>query len=192
MAGFAVYALLWASFGVSHSVFASETGRRFLARLAGRGERLAYNAIAIVHLALILWLGRMLLPGSFTLPRTVRIVMALMILTGLVVLVIAGRAYDLGRFLGATQLRDEPVHVEPLATSGVNGFVRHPLYLGLLLILWGAAASPFMLATAAFATLYIRIGVHFEERKLLVLYGSAYARYRSLVPMLWPRFGRHA
>ena len=190
MAGFAVYALLWASFGVVHSVFAAGSGKRLLARLAGRGERLAYNAIALVHLLLVLWLGRLLLPGDFTPPLALRIVMALMILAGIIVLAVAGRAYDLGRFLGTAQLRDDPASIEPLATGGMNAVVRHPLYLGLLLVLWGAAASPFMLATAFFATLYIRIGIHFEERKLLALYGDAYARYQSAVPMLWPRLRR--
>ena len=192
MTGFAVYALLWASFGAGHSLLARGPGQRLLARLAGRGERLAYNAVAAVHLGLILWLGRLLLPGDFALPLALRMVMALMIAAGIAILAVAGRAYDLGRFLGTAQLRDDTPSVEPLATGGMNAIVRHPLYLGLLLVLWGAAASPFMAATAAFATLYIRIGIFFEERKLLALYGHDYQRYRASVPMLIPRVLRRA
>jgi len=40
-------------------------------------------------------------------------------------------------------------------------------------------------------TLYILVGVYFEERKLLREFGQEYAEYRSITPMLIPgmRFG---
>ena len=66
-------------------------------------------------------------------------------------------------------------------------YVRHPLYLGLLLSLW---AVPLMTAGrllfAAGLSVYILIGVAFEERDLLQLFGDSYRRYREQVGMLIP------
>ncbi len=187
-----LYVLLWIGFGAGHSVLASWPGRRWLERVAGAGDRLAYNLFALVHLAVVLGIGWYLfrdLP-AFALPWVLRAALALMVLAGAVILVLAGRSYDLARFAGLAQLRrqapESGLATEALATGGMNALVRHPLYLGLLLVLWGGAGSPFALATAVCASVYILIGIRFEERKLLRLYGDRYAAYRARVPMLLP------
>lgn len=193
---FLLYVVLWFSFGLAHSVFAAASGRRWLERLAGRGDRLAYNVIALLHLGIVLWLGRRLLGGmaEFALPWPLRVLMLLCVALGLIVLFLAGRSYDPARFFGLAQLRagaaDRAIAAEPLVSTGMNRLVRHPLYLGLFLLLWGLATSPFTLATALCASVYTLIGIGFEERKLLSLYGPAYAAYRARVPMLIPRLRR--
>ena len=192
-----LYVLLWLSFGAGHSLFASGCGRRWLERVAGPADRLTYNVIAILHLAAVLGIGWRLLGDrpAFALPVWLHALLGLAVLAGVVVLVLAGRSYDLARFAGLAQLRrrapDSAFAVEGLATGGMNALVRHPLYLGLLLVLWGRAVTPFALATAVCATLYILVGIRFEERKLGRLYGAEYAAYRAQVPMLlpWPRRG---
>jgi protein-S-isoprenylcysteine O-methyltransferase Ste14 len=35
---------------------------------------------------------------------------------------------------------------------------------------------------------YLPIGIHLEERKLIATFGEAYRRYRGEVPALWPRW----
>jgi protein-S-isoprenylcysteine O-methyltransferase Ste14 len=35
-------------------------------------------------------------------------------------------------------------------------------------------------------TIYVLVGIYFEERKLLREFGDAYAQYRSMTPMLLP------
>lgn len=66
-------------------------------------------------------------------------------------------------------------------------FVRHPLYLGILLALWSAPTmTAGHLLFAAVNSLYILIGVSLEERDLVAVFGDRYRRYRERVSMLLP------
>lgn len=70
-------------------------------------------------------------------------------------------------------------------------FVRHPIYLGFLLAFW---ATPHMslghLLLAAGFTVYILIGIHYEERDLMAHFGRTYSDYRARVGMVVPWLGR--
>lgn len=85
------------------------------------------------------------------------------------------------------QLVDKPYRPLQFATPGPYRVVRHPLYVGWLLVFWSA---PIMSATHLFfaimTTLYILIAIRFEERDLVVAHPE-YAAYRRAVPMLVPR-----
>lgn len=80
----------------------------------------------------------------------------------------------------------------PFKTPGPYRWVRHPLYVGWLLVFWSnptmsAAHLLFALATTA----YILIAIQFEERDLMRFHPE-YALYRTRVPMLIPGWGRGA
>jgi protein-S-isoprenylcysteine O-methyltransferase Ste14 len=68
--------------------------------------------------------------------------------------------------------------------------VRHPLYVGWLLVFW---ATPVMTAAhlvfAATLTTYILVAIRWEERDLTAMHPE-YAAYRRRVPMLIPRWTR--
>ena len=70
---------------------------------------------------------------------------------------------------------------------GLYKYMRHPLYLGLMLGLW---ATPIMTVThlvMAFAcTDYIIIGSTLEEKDLKKVFGSKYMDYQQRVPKFFP------
>ena len=192
----AIYGLAWLSFGAFHSVFAGVAAKRRLDSLFGVYYRLAYNLWAGLHIAAVWALGRALIGDQpYDLEPGVAGAMTGIGVLGVVVLVLALREYDLGRFSGMAQIRAQKKGFplpedEPLITGGLHLFVRHPLYLGIYLILWGRATGDFGLATAVWGSVYLVIGAAFEDRKLLALYGDEFRDYKDRIPAVIPWRGR--
>ncbi|MGE0734405.1 MAG: isoprenylcysteine carboxylmethyltransferase family protein [Alphaproteobacteria bacterium] len=188
-----ILGLLWLSFGAVHSVTASPAFKRRVEPKLGGLYRVVYNIAAGVHLAAILSYEYFSAAGSLKFDRpwfwSVPAIAA-EILGWLIILFALGQ-YDMGRFLGLTQMREHarklpPSAPEPLVVDGMHRYVRHPLYAGLFLVLWGRVSNELELATALWASLYLLIGTYFEERKLLREFGPAYATYRARVPAFVP------
>jgi methanethiol S-methyltransferase len=185
------YGLAWASFGALHSALAAESVKAALG--LGRYSRLAYNGFAALHLGVIWWLGKFWLSDAapLGLAPAVGTIGDGVTVFGLVVIAVALMGYDRGRFLGTTQLRaPEAAEDENLRIDGLHRFVRHPLYSGLFMVLWGHAQTEFALATALWGSVYLVIGAGFEERRLIDRYGTAYRTYRARVPAFVPWRGR--
>jgi protein-S-isoprenylcysteine O-methyltransferase Ste14 len=74
-----------------------------------------------------------------------------------------------------------------LITSGLFRLCRHPLYLFTILA-W--TITPVMsldrLAFIIYTCAYALIGIHFEERKLVQIFGRAYVDYQQRVPAILP------
>jgi protein-S-isoprenylcysteine O-methyltransferase Ste14 len=78
-----------------------------------------------------------------------------------------------------------------LVASGLYRWVRHPLYTAGMGFLWfNTFMTVNLLAFNLGLTLYLIIGAYYEEGKLLVEFGEAYARYRQKTPMFLPRLRR--
>jgi protein-S-isoprenylcysteine O-methyltransferase Ste14 len=81
-----------------------------------------------------------------------------------------------------------------LTVSGPYAYVRHPMYIGNLLILMGASVAselvwlvPAALAWAVFVYGHV---VRYEEEYLLAKYGESFLRYQRQVPRWFPRHWR--
>jgi protein-S-isoprenylcysteine O-methyltransferase Ste14 len=71
---------------------------------------------------------------------------------------------------------------EALQIDGPYRWVRHPVYLGWLLMVFGAAhLTRDRLAFATISSLYLFVAVPWEERSLRQLCGEAYVRYERQV-----------
>ena len=190
--GTIAYALAWGAFGTAHSLLARETPKRMLRRCLGRTTRLSWNLIALVQFALVIAVGRAVLPDiNWSWPATMTVAQFGLGMAGVAVLLASSRSYDMGRFAGITQIRgvgedDE----EPFSARGPLAYIRHPLYAGSILIVLAMVQDLRSAETAVFATLYIVIGLRFEEAALLRRLGPIYAAYRSRVPALLPWRGR--
>lgn len=89
---------------------------------------------------------------------------------------------------------------DALTMTGPYSFLRHPLYLGTLLIgtgfalLFGGIVSMALLALLWpwFALRYFPRKDRVECERLLERYGSEFERYAAAVPALWPRATAYA
>lgn len=66
-------------------------------------------------------------------------------------------------------------------------FSRHPMYLGVLIVLW---ATPTMtmghFLMASIWSIYVFIGIGYEERDMLARFGKQYQDYMQRVPQILP------
>ena len=77
-----------------------------------------------------------------------------------------------------------------LKKEGILAHIRHPLYLGLILMFTGYFFfSPTLTNLVAWACtmLYLPFGIASEEKKLVREFGEAYTNYQKEVPMLIPK-----
>jgi len=89
------------------------------------------------------------------------------------------------------QFRERPYSRLTFATPVFYRIVRHPLYVGWLLVFWAAPVMTMgRLIFAVGQTIYILVAIKLEERNLLEIHGQDYAEYRRRVPMLVPGLKR--
>jgi len=82
-----------------------------------------------------------------------------------------------------------------LVTTGIYGHVRHPQYLGFLLITFGMNVQwitiPTLLLWPVLIILYYRLAKE-EEEKMEERFGEEYRKYRHKVPMFIPRLRKNS
>jgi protein-S-isoprenylcysteine O-methyltransferase Ste14 len=80
-----------------------------------------------------------------------------------------------------------------LATTGPYAGIRHPQYVGFIVIMFGFLLQwPTLITLVMFPILvamYVRLARR-EEREALVQFGDAYVRYVAVTPAFVPRIGR--
>ncbi|MBL8216384.1 MAG: isoprenylcysteine carboxylmethyltransferase family protein [Bryobacterales bacterium] len=184
---------LLALFAVQHSVMARPWFKKAWTQIVPtEAERSTYVLFSSAALAFLFWqwqpiggtlwdmmgtMGQYLMWGGFAMGNVIILASTFLInhfdLFGLrqVWLYLRGREYT---------------HL-PFATPFFYKYVRHPLYVGWLLVFW---CTPVMTAAhllfAMMTTACILMAIRWEERDLITVHGENYTRYQKSVPMLIP------
>jgi protein-S-isoprenylcysteine O-methyltransferase Ste14 len=194
----AVNLALLGVFAIQHSVMARPGFKRLWTRVVPPAiERSTYVLLASLVLILLFWQWRPIPTPIWTVTDP-RVVLPLQIVFWLGWLILLLSTFLLNHFelFGLHQVfasaakRDLPT--PEFRTPLFYRYVRHPLYLGFLISFWAAPVmSAGHLLFSAAASGYILVGIWFEERDLIAVFGDRYRRYREQVGMLLPlRSGR--
>lgn len=155
--------------------------------------RLYYNIFSLTTLLLIIW-WQIHVPSEdvfnrSTLPGAVGLTLAV---AGAVIMFVCIKKYFLSMSGLQTLVKEETsiAGTNELMISGIHQYVRHPLYAGTFLFIWGVwliiPTLSFLIAVVTI-TVYTLIGIQLEEQKLVTVFGNNYKQYQRSVPMLIPR-----
>ena len=85
------------------------------------------------------------------------------------------------------EFRGQELAQDEFATPALYKYSRHPMYLGVLIVMW---ATPTMttghLLLASVWTSYVFVGIYFEERDMVHQFGAKYPAYQNEVSKLLP------
>ena len=189
---------LIALFGLAHSVMARGRFKAWWTRIIPQAaERSTYVLQSSLLLLLIFWFWQ-------PIPTMVWSVdggygrFALQAIQGLgwVIAILATFLINHFELTGLQHVFHNLRHTKPGSARFVNPFlykvVRHPLQLGLLIAFWVTPElSVGHFIFAATMTVYILIGLYFEERDLQKLFGAEYVVYQRTTPKLLPHPFKH-
>lgn len=188
---------LLTAFALQHSIMARPAFKRwwtqYVPQAAERSTYVLFSSLALIAM-FVLWqplggpiwnvtapIGQAVLYGLFGLGWAIVLVSTFLI-----------NHFDLfGLRQVWLEFRGKPYTPLEFKTPWLYKYVRHPLYVGWLLVFW---ATPTMTAAhllfAVMTTVYILVAIHLEERDLVDHHGDDYVNYRKRVPMLVPRLNK--
>jgi protein-S-isoprenylcysteine O-methyltransferase Ste14 len=175
-------------FAFHHSLFAREWVKERLGFIPSSMIRSFYVWIASLLLIILIGLWSTVGGTVYHVTGPAAAAHAAVQLTGLWLISLAVAGLDPLELAGIRQASRPPRSTAspPLAPSlqikGPYRWVRHPLYLGWMLALFGAAhMTGDRLAFAVLTSLYLIVGVRWEERSLERSLGAEYGRYARQV-----------
>ncbi|HEY1113324.1 MAG TPA: isoprenylcysteine carboxylmethyltransferase family protein [Chitinophagaceae bacterium] len=187
-----ILAVLWIGYGMLHSLLAHTTVKTWLSQRLGRlavHYRLFYTLFAFVTLVVVLlYQVRMASPLLYTGFPALKIIGGLITLAGLSLMLFCIRKYFMSLSGLRTLVEPEKAGAELMITD-IHQYVRHPLYLGTFMFIWGLSiVLPYLSLVIAnlIITIYTLIGINLEEKKLVELFGDSYRLYKQKVPRILP------
>jgi protein-S-isoprenylcysteine O-methyltransferase Ste14 len=185
--------LLLLIFAIQHSAMARRPFKQWLTHwMPASIERSTYVFCSSLALILLFWLWRPLPTVIWHIdnPLLANVAMALSLIGWVVVLVssfLINHFELFGLHQVANNLAGKAMPEPRFRTPFFYKSVRHPIYLGFIVAFW---ATPTMtighLLFAVGTTAYILVGIFFEERDLVRLFGDEYRHYQDRVSMLIP------
>ena len=192
-----VNTLLLGLFAVQHSVMARPTFKKYWTRIVSPAiERSTYVLASSLCLALMFWLwqpmGGQIWDVSGSLAGSA---LTVLFFVGWAIVLYTTFLIDHFDLFGLRQAWNGFLEREPRAlkfvTPSLYRFVRHPLYVGWLMVFWMTPVMTVAHLVFALATTgYILIAIQLEERNLAEAHPE-YAQYKRKVPMLIPSFRRY-
>jgi protein-S-isoprenylcysteine O-methyltransferase Ste14 len=182
-------------FALQHSVMARQWFKAMWTRIVPSSvERSTYVLFSSVALLVLFWKWQPIggLVWSVQNPSG-RIVLLAMYALGWFIVLLATFLINHFDLFGLRQvwlhIRGQAYTPLKFRTPALYRIVRHPLYVGWLLVFWSAPKMTVAHLLFAIATTgYILVAIQFEERDLVRIHGE-YEEYRRRVPMLLP-FGK--
>ena len=194
------YFIAWLLYLSVHSLLADDAVKAWSSKLMGdqyKYYRLIYNSIAIVGLvALLVWMMASSQVFVLDLPFYVRALGFIPTLLGMYLMSQSMASYNMAEFIGTAQLNSANTNYDEHKTlniKGLNRYLRHPIYLSVMVFTLGLAilwpSTPVCAAVAA-VYVYLPLGIYLEERKLIRHFGEAYLAYKRDVPAILPKWGK--
>lgn len=180
-------------FGLQHSVMARPGFKRWWTRIVPPAlERSTYVLLASFFLTVVMLLWQPIPGVVWQVDSPVgQTVLWVLFALGLPLGVAASFQIDHFDLFGLRQVwlqfRGRPYTLPEFAEPWLYRVIRHPIQLGVLLLLWPLPTMTVgHLLLASSMTVYILIGLYFEERDLVAEFGERYRTYRRRVPGLIP------
>jgi methanethiol S-methyltransferase len=180
-------------FGLQHSIMARPSFKRALTRVIPPAlERATYVLASSLALTLLMWQWQPLPSVLWRVDHSFAVA-ALWFLNALGWLGVPVSSFFIDHFdlFGVKQalhaFRRNSFDRKGFVTPLLYKYCRHPMMMSLMVGLW---ITPHMTTGHALLslgmTVYVFIGVHFEERALAREFGAEYQRYQATTPMFLP------
>jgi protein-S-isoprenylcysteine O-methyltransferase Ste14 len=197
-AALAINLALILAFGVQHSVMARPKFKRWITRYIPEAAERSTFVMATNAVLIALFVYWRPLPGALWAVEHPMVRGMIYGFFGLGWCVVLYSTFLINHFdlFGLRQVvlfarRKAYTHV-PMKVVSLYRWVRNPLMLGFLITMWAVPTMTWgRLIFATGMSVYILIGIYFEERTLSRELGPVYQAYRKRTPMLLPAPGRN-
>jgi methanethiol S-methyltransferase len=180
-------------FGLQHSIMARQGFKEFLTKMLPKSaERSVYVLASSLIFLFIFWQWRPIPITLWTVENEIaQIFIYALFALGWIILLLSTFLINHFELFGLQQiyknLKNHEMNTQNFRMPLFYKLVRHPMMIGVIIALW---ATPVMtlghLWFAFLMTLYIIIGLQFEERDLIKTFGEKYLEYQKRVPALIP------
>jgi methanethiol S-methyltransferase len=188
-------ALGWVVWCALHSALISMPVTEYLKRKLGDGfrfYRLLYNAFSLITLIpVLLYSISIRQEPIFRWEGPLAIIQYLLLIASIGLFITGGRNYSLFQFLGIAQIKNGGTNrslsgYNKFIVSGIHRTIRHPWYLGGMMIVWARDLGLSAILNNLVIDSYFIIGAILEERKLEREFGAQYREYQRKVSMFFP------